>query len=355
MVGRHSGFPDRRLGHLPNRILVIQTAFLGDVVLTTPLFRELKRLFPAAELDCLVAPRGAEILEGLPELDRILVHNKRRRSFKDLPRILSAIKRNDYDLVISPHRSPRSAVIAWWSGAAGRVGYEESALPFLYTDRVHRPIGQHEAGRILALAGPVGGTGRRIKPHLALADEELLGAKELLGDRPTAAFAPGSAWPTKRWPAERYGELAARFAAGGYRAVLLGGPGDREVAAKAFDAGGATAVNLAGRTTVRQMAAIIACADVLVANDSAPVHVAAAFDVPTVALFGPTVPEMGFRPLSEWGLSLGAEGLECRPCSAHGGPECPEGHFACMLGVDVDSVWRAALGLLEEKTAARLN
>ena len=340
---------------MPDRILVIQTAFLGDVVLTTPLFRELKSLFPTAELDCLVAPRGAEILEGLPELSRIIVHNKRRRSLKDLKRILRVIKSNDYDLVISPHRSPRSAIIARWSGASGRVGYEENALPFLYTDRVRRPMDQHEAGRILALAGPVGGADGRIKPHLALTDEELLGAKELLGNRPTVAFAPGSAWPTKRWPAERFGELATSFTAEGYRVALLGSPGDRDVVGKAFDSSGATAVNLAGRTTVRQTAAIIAGADLLVANDSAPVHIAAAFDVPTVALFGPTVPEMGFRPLSEWGLSLGAEGLECRPCSAHGGAECPAGHFACMLGMDVDSVWRASFGLLEKKMAAGLN
>jgi heptosyltransferase-2 len=355
MPERRSRFPNQRHSRFPNRILVIQTAFLGDVVLTTPLFRELKRLFPTAELDCLVAPRGAEILEGLPELDRIIVHNKRQGSLKDLRRILRVIKRNDYDLVISPHRSPRSAIIVWWSGAPRRVGYEENALPFLYTDRVRRPMDRHEGARILALARPVGGTGGEIKPYLALTDEELLGAKELLGDRPTVAFAPGSAWPTKRWPAERYGELAASFTAEGYRAVLLGSPGDREVAGKASGASVGTAVNLAGRTTVRQMAAIIAGADLLVANDSAPVHMAAAFDVPTVALFGPTVPEMGFRPLSEWGLSLGAEGLECRPCSAHGGAECPVGHFACMLGMDVDSVWRASFGLLEEKMAAGLN
>lgn len=340
---------------MPERILVIQTAFLGDVVLTTPLFRELKRLFPAAELDCLVAPRGADILEGLPELNRIIVHNKRRGSLKDVRRVLGVVRRNGYELVISPHRSPRSAIIAWWSGAPKRVGYEENALPFLYTDLIRRPMETHEAARISALSQPVGGVKGNIKPHLALTDAELAAAKNLLGDRPTAAFAPGSAWPTKRWPAERFGELTARFAAEGYRAVLLGSPGDREVAEQAFDACGATAVNLAGRTTVREMAAVIACADILVANDSAPVHVAAAFDIPTVALFGPTVPEMGFRPLSERGLSLGAEGLECRPCGLHGGAECPEGHFACLLGMDVDSVWRASFGLLKEKMVADLS
>jgi heptosyltransferase-2 len=339
---------------VPDRILVIQTAFLGDTVLTTPLFRELKKIFPTAALDCLVAPRGAAILEGLPELGRILVHNKRRTSLNDLKRVLTEVRRNCYDLVISPHRSPRSAIIARWSGAPKRVGYEENALPFLYTDKIHRQMERHEAARIVALAKPVGGSNVSIKPHLALTGKELREAKGFLGNRPTVVLTPGSSWPTKRWPSERFGELAARFVGEGYRVVLLGSNADKDVAGKAFDASGWAAVNLVGRTTVRQMAAFIACADLLIANDSAPVHIAAAFDVPTVALFGPTVPEMGFRPLSEWGLSLGVEGLECRPCSTHGGTECPEDHFACMRGMDVESVYRSCFGLLEDKTTARL-
>jgi heptosyltransferase-2 len=337
---------------LADRILVIQTAFLGDVVLTTPLFRELKRLFPAADLDCLVSPRGADILKGLPELDGVLVHNKRRGSLKDIKRVLGDIRRRGYDLVISPHRSPRSAIIARWSGAPKRVGYEDNALAFFYTDRVRRRTESHEATRIIALAEPVGGSDGSIKPHLALTAEEARNAKESLGDRPTVAVAPGSPWATKRWPPERFGELAARFVGDGYRVIVLGANADKRVAGAVSDASGGIVVNLVGRTTVRQMAAFISCGELLVANDSAPVHIAAAFDVPTVALYGPTVPEMGFRPLSKWGLSLGAEGLECRPCSAHGGDKCPEGHFACMRGMDVESVYGACSGLLQEKATA---
>jgi heptosyltransferase-2 len=337
---------------LADRILVIQTAFLGDVVLTTALFRELKRLFPAANLDCLVAPRGADILKGLPELDGILVHDKRRVSLIDVKRVLGDVRRRGYGLVISPHRSPRSAVIARWSGAPKRVGYEDNALAFFYTDLVYRRAEIHEAARIIALAEPVGGSNGSIKPHLALTADEAWNAKESLGDRPTVAVAPGSPWATKRWPPERYGELAARFVGDGYRVIILGESADKKVAGAVSDASGGLAVNLAGRTTVRQMAAFIAGAELLVANDSAPVHIAAAFDVPTVALFGPTVPEMGFRPLSKWGLSLGAEGLDCRPCSAHGGDKCPEGHFACMRGMDVESVYGACSELLQKKAAA---
>jgi heptosyltransferase-2 len=338
---------------MPDRILVIQTAFLGDVVLTTPLFRELKRLYPTAELDCLVAPRGAEILEGLPELDRILVHYKKRGRLRDLWRILRKVRNEGYDLVISPHRSPRSSLIARYSGALMRIGYEENGLSFFYTDRVHRPTERHEAGRILALAEPVGGVDGPIKPYLALTTEEIVEAKKFLGGRPTVAIAPGSAWVTKRWPPDRFGELAVRLNGRGYRVVLLGSNADRETACEVFAASGGKAVNLTGRTTVRQMAAFVGCAELLVSNDSAPVHIAAAFDVPVVALFGPTVPEMGFRPLSGRSVSLGADGLGCRPCSAHGGVKCPEGHFACMLGMDVDSVWRAVLRVFDEIGAGR--
>lgn len=327
---------------MSGRILVIQTAYLGDLVLSTALFRALREKFSEAYIAVLAIPTTAAILENLPELDRILVHDKKNGGLKELRRILKAVRRERFDTVISPHRSTRSALIALYSGAKTRIGYKENELSFFYNRRVERPMHLHEAERILALIDPLGRCEANPRPHLKVTAEEMAYARGLMGETPYALVAPGSAWKTKRWPPQSFATIVARLEERGYRVALIGGPGDRgtaeEVAANVSD----TVANLTGKTTLREMAALIAGAALLVCNDSAPVHVASAFDTPTVAVFGPTTPEMGFAPLGKRSLAIGLPGLGCRPCGDHGGDVCPEGHFACMMQLRPETVLEAA-------------
>ncbi len=327
---------------MPRRILVIQTAFLGDLLLTTPLFRALRDKFPEAYIAALAIPTTAAILENLPELDRVLVHDKKSGGVKELIRILKAVRREKFDTVISPHRSTRSTLIALYSGARIRVGYKENELSFFYNRRIVRPMQLHEAERILALLQPLGGSEENPRPHLAVSPDEQAYVRELMGEAPYALVSPGSAWVTKRWPSEHFGEVVSRLEERGYRVAIIGGPGDREAAEETAEKVSAAVPNLAGKTTLRQMAALIAEAGLLVCNDSAPVHVASAFDTPTIAIFGPTTPEMGFAPLGKRSLAVGLPGLDCRPCSEHGGDSCPEGHFACMQQLSPETVLEAA-------------
>jgi len=154
------------------RILVIQTAFLGDVVLTTPLFRALKEKWPASFVAALVIPETAPALEGLATVDAIICYDKRRRGLRALPEVLAAVRRARFNIVLSPHRSVRSALLARATGAPARVGYRESAGRWLYTMTVRRPMGRHEAERILALAAPLGIIATAARPALAVAAEE---------------------------------------------------------------------------------------------------------------------------------------------------------------------------------------
>jgi heptosyltransferase-2 len=323
---------------MPSRILVIQTAFLGDLVLTTPLFRALRKKYPEAYIVVLVIPATAAILEGLPELDRVMVHDKRCGGFRELMRILQAVRREKFDTIISPHRSTRSTLISLYSGAKRRIGYKDNELSFFYNRRVNRPMQKHESERILALLGPLGGADESSVPHLALTDAEVEGARALIGDGHYVLIAPGTAWATKRWLPEYFAEIAVGLEQRGYRVALVGGSGDVETAKAVTRALPDSVANLAGRTTVPQLAALVAGASVLICNDSAPVHIASAFDTPTVAIFGATTPAMGFAPLGERSLAVGLPGLACRPCGDHGGDSCPEGHFACMKQLGPETV-----------------
>jgi len=323
------------------RVLVIQTAFLGDVVLTTPLFRALKGLWPDSHLAALVIPETAPVLEQLPALDEIIVHDKRAGGPGELGRVIKEVRARECDVVVSPHRSARSSLIAWTSGAPRRVGYRENALSFLYTERVPRPLERHEAGRILALAEAMGSRDADPGPTLALGDDEREAARAAAGARPYVVISPSSAWPTKRWTAEGFAAVGDYLAARGYGVVITGGPGEGDEAAATAEAMEAPAVNLAAKTTARELAALVAEAALVVSNDSAPVHVASAFDTPTVAVFGATVPAQGFAPLAGRSAAAEVPDLPCRPCGDHGGRKCPEKHFRCMVDLSPADVIRA--------------
>jgi heptosyltransferase-2 len=328
------------------RVLVIQTAFLGDVVLTTPMFRALKELWPASHLAALVIPETAPVLERLPDLDEIVTHDKRAGGPGELWGVITKVRAREFDVVVSPHRSARSSFIARASGAPRRVGYRQGALSFLFTERVSRPLERHEAERILALAEALGSRGADPKPTLALGDDEREAAREAAGAEPYAVMSPSSAWPTKRWTAEGFAAVGDYLSGRGYAVVITGGPGEEEGAAAVAAAMEAPAVNLAAKTTTRELAALVAEAALLVANDSAPVHVGSAFDTPTVAVFGATVPAQGFAPLANRSAVAEVGDLPCRPCGAHGGRKCPEKHFRCMLGLSPADVVRAVDAVL---------
>ncbi len=328
------------------RVLVIQTAFLGDVVLTTPLFRALKELWPASQLAALVIPETAPVLERLPYLDEILTHDKRAGGPGELGGIIRKVRARKFDVVVSPHRSARSAFIAWTSAAPRRVGYRESALPFLYTELVPRPLERHEAERILALAEAMGSRGADARPTLTLGEDERAAAREAAGGIPYAVISPSSVWPTKRWTAEGFAAVGDYLSGRGFGVVVTGAPGEEEDAAAVAAAMEAPAVNLAGETTPREAAALVAEAALLVANDSAPVHVASAFDTPTVAVFGATVPAQGFAPRASRSAVAEVADLPCRPCGAHGGHRCPEKHFRCMADLSPAEVVRAVEAVL---------
>lgn len=331
-------------------ILVIQTGFVGDMVLTTPLLRALRRAAPEAVITLLHAPRAEGIVRLSPRVDRLVRFDKRgnERSATATLRLARWLRGERYNLVISPHRSFRSGLLALATGAERRIGFVHYPSSLFYTDTV--PYSRWESTfvrRKLRLLEPLGVFDEDETPEIHFGDAEAEAARELLagaGARaPYAVLALGSAWATKRWPPERFAGLARGLAERGMASVLVGGEGDQEAGRAA--AAASPAADLTGRTNLETLAALLHGAALFVGNDSGTLHLARGARTPAVALFGPTSPEQ-FR-FDHLVAVIRARDF-CAPCSDHGSNECPRGNWICMPGIDEGRVADVANRLLEE-------
>lgn len=328
--------------------LVVQTSFLGDTVLTTPLIAELAKRGP---VDVVVTPASAPLLAGNPDIHHLFVYDKRGadagvRGFRRLARALRAPAAPSgvpEPAAYLAQRSVRSAALALAAGYTQRTGFEGSSGAPLYTRRIPYREDRHHAERLWRLAcddgltvTPAAGT---LRPRLFPGDAERRAVDALLradDGRPLVALAPGSVWATKRWP--YYAELARRLSPR-CRLALVGGAADRSEAASITQFSGAQGV-VDGTASLSLLASaeLIGRARLLVTNDSAPQHLASAVGTPTITLFGPTVDDFGFGPLAPHSIPLGLDTLACRPCHHHGPPRCPLGHWRCMRELGVDAV-----------------
>jgi len=314
--------------------LIIQTSFLGDTVLTTPL---IARLAERGAVDVLVTAASARLLANHPAIRETIVYDKRGRDrgvagFARLARLLRAKR---YDAAYLAQGSARSGALALAARVPRRVGFTTSAGRAFYTVKVPTPRGMHHAEKLFTLGSAGGGrpwSRADLQPRLYPGDEERRAVDELLGDPPAlplVALAPGSVWATKRWP--HYPALASALA-GRARLLVIGGHDDAPLAREIIAAaGGEGAVDATGRLTLLASAEAIGRARVIVSNDSAPLHLASAMGTPTVAVFGPTVPAFGFGPLAVGSAIVEDDMLACRPCDRHGPQRCPLGHWKCML------------------------
>jgi heptosyltransferase-2 len=315
--------------------LVIQTSFLGDVILTTPLIAELARRSP---VDVLATPGGASALANNPHIRTVIPYDKRGTygSALGLWQTVKEIRgRRPYEAAYLAQGSFRSGLLAMMTGAKERIGFASSTGRALYTKQVPYRPDWHHSQRLWSLAMSRGSdppSHDQIRPRLYPSDEERHRVDMLLResgstDAPFVALAPGSAWGTKRWP--YYAELAKRLTED-FRIAVIGSRADSAIAAEIIDAAPAgSAINGVGLPLLAS-AELIGRAQAIVTNDSAPQHLASAMGTPTLTIFGPTVPEFGFGPIAQRHIVAGHESLTCRPCDRHGPQSCPLGHWRCM-------------------------
>ncbi len=329
---------------VPDPVLIVQTAFLGDVILTLPVAQVLRRNEPDLRIDMMVVPRTAGAITGHPDLRRTLVYDKRGADsgVGGFLRIVREVKRGGYGCAIIPHRSLRSALLARAAGIPVRVGFDASAGRMLFTRTVSYEKDIHEIDRNLRLLEGIGlGRSARVAPLIAPGEASKTAVAGFLSGsggargRRIVAIAPGTLWNTKRWPGERYAAVADGLVKLGYLVVLIGGPEDLALCGSIAGGavGGAGILNACGRFDVRGSAELIRQSVLLICNDSAPLHLATAVGTPVLAIFGATIPGFGFGPIGVRDTVMETGGLSCRPCSIHGGDRCPIGTFECMLRI----------------------
>jgi heptosyltransferase-2 len=333
-----------------DRILIVQTAFLGDVVLTLPLVQVVRQFFAFSKIDVVVVPRAADLVRTHPDIHQVIEYDKRGadRGLSGFLKLLRRIRSEKYGLALVPHRSLRSAFLVTFAGIPLRIGFDRSTGRWLFSKTVRYRQDLHEIERNISLLEAIGirHHARELPKLFPTARDvqrvdRLLFDLELLNPQQLVAIAPGTIWNTKRWLKERYAELAARLADERYEVILIGGEEDKALCREIKALSGSSRVyTTAGALSTLQSAELLRRCKLLITNDSAPMHFAVAVGTPVVAIFGATVPEFGFAPYGKHDTVVETLGLSCRPCSIHGGRECPIKTFECMNAITVERVYR---------------
>jgi heptosyltransferase-2 len=318
------------------RILLIQTAFLGDVILATPVIAELKRLFPTAQIDVLVKKGNEGLLQNNPHLTAVYTFEKNKGKFSEIIRLIKLFKKSHYDLAINLHRFGSSGLLTIFSGAKERIGFSKNPFSFGYSKKFDHKIGDgtHEVERNLALIKEYGAVSIR-RPELFPGQNHFDKIEKYCQEK-FYCMAPASVWFTKQLPIEKWIELISLKANEGI-IYLIGAPQDRMLCDSIIkQVKDKNVINLCGELNLLESAALISKSKRSFVNDSGPLHIASAMNAPVTAFFCSTIPDFGFGPLSEDATILQTkENLSCRPCGLHGHKECPEGHFKCGFGIEI--------------------
>ena len=325
------------------RILVIQTAFIGDAILATSLLETLHAGLPDARIDLLVRKGNESLFTDHPFLGEVLIWDKKGGKYRNLMKLLRHIRRQAYDYVINLQRYGATGFLTAFSGAGETIGFDKNPLSFLFTHRYPHEFadGIHEIDRNYRLLETVTEAPLR-KPRIYPGRHDFTSISSLQS-RPYYCIAPTSVWFTKQLPPEQWAKLI-RLLPQGHTIYLLGAAGDSETAESLRQASNPErVVNLCGKLSLLGSAALMKGAVMNYVNDSAPMHLCSAMDAPVCAVYCSTVPEFGYGPLSSDSfIAQVSHPLACRPCGIHGFRACPKGHFACAMEIDMAGIARLA-------------
>lgn len=318
------------------KMLIIQTASIGDVILTTPLVESLAASFPLAKIDFLLKKGLESLLENHPLIRKTWVWDKNNSKGRNLLQLVMKIRKEKYDAVINVQRFFSSGLITAFSGAPIRSGFDKNPLSFRFTHKTRHLIGQkgiHEIDRNLSLLNGIAPTFiRKVRLYPTESDYKEVSAYK---GAPYVCIAPASLWFTKQYPQGKWIEFINSVGEN-IRIYLLGSKADRGLCENiSASVGRKDVYNLAGELTFLQSAALMKDAKMNFVNDSAPLHLASAVNAPVTAIFCSTVTDFGFGPLSDDAAVVETPlDLACRPCGLHGYRKCPEKHFKCAVTIE---------------------
>lgn len=354
--------------------LVIQTAFLGDLLLAIPLLVWVKKVDPSRPLGLVCRQGLGNTLKKLGIVDEVFEVSKgKSTSYREA---IQKIRQFQVNYLISAHTSFRTTLFCAQIKAQRKITFAQNWNFFAFHKRVAWPQGLPESLRLLSLLrsespelealfaklpkeesfyqkdpslklqGPPDWADPHLGwPGLFQSETETLLEKLNLEEKKWVALFPGSVWATKMWTPEGYQALGRKISSEGLKVVIMGGPDEKELGQEVADLIPG-AVNLCGLTSLFESLLLVRQAKLVVGNDSSSSHMAALTQTPAVAIFGPTVLRFGYRP---WGqeTSVVEHGtLPCRPCGPHGHRQCPLGHHKCMKEITADQVWAAVQNYL---------
>ena len=313
-----------------HRILVIQTAFIGDVVLATAMLENLHAAYPSAKLDILVRGGAQELFIDHPYIHTVHVWDKKKNKYQHLFQIIKTIRRIKYDVVINVQRYLATGIITVLSGAAKTIGFDKNPLGFLFSETVKHAFGAalHETSRNHALLASLT-TAPLAKPVLYPSAANFEAVQKWQGT-PYICMSPGSVWETKKMPAQNWIDLINAVPAN-FTIYLMGAPNEKDLC-EVIRSGSSRGdvFNIAGQLNLLEASALIKGARLNYVNDSAPMHLASATNAPVAAIYCSTIPAFGYGPLSDTQFIVETlEPLACKPCGLHGKKACPLGHFNC--------------------------
>lgn len=324
------------------KILVIQTAFIGDAILASGVLEKIHQHQPSAKIDLLVRKGNETLYKQHPFINQLFIWDKKEDKYRNLFRLLKAIRGKQYDLVINLQRFAASGFLTAFSGGKVTVGFKKNPLSFLFTKKIEHLYDRHEIERNHQLISWfTDNVAARPRLYPSKADfEKTIPYKTT----PFICIAPASVWFTKQFPKQKWVEFL-NIIPSPISVYLLGAPGDTalcENIIKSTQNPNLKFENLAGQLSLLQTTALMQDGVMNYTNDSAPLHLASSINAPVRAMFCSTVKEFGFGPLSDNSAIIETDlQLDCRPCGLHGHKTCPKGHFKCALSVDVGKMVEA--------------
>ncbi len=320
--------------------LVIQTAFIGDVILATALVEKLRKSYPSSSIDFLLRKGNETLLAGNPNIREVIIWDKKKGKIKNLLKLTSYVRTKKYDAVINAHRFASSGIITAFSDATVKVGFDKNPLSFLFTHRLKHDLESnlHETDRNQKLIEFITDPYPE-KPKLYPTEKDFQKIQPIKTSS-YICIAPTSVWFTKQLPTTQWISFLNALPSRVDKIFLLGAPADRTLCESIRQQSRNEHVeNLAGQLSFLESAALMKGALMNYVNDSAPMHIASSMNAPVAAVFCSTVPSFGFGPLSEKSFIIQtSEILDCRPCGLHGHKNCPREHFKCAYSISVPSM-----------------
>ena len=311
------------------KILIIQTAFIGDVILATPLIETLRLQFPNSKIDFLVKNGNQNLLINHPNLNIVLAFDKSKK-IKSLLALLKEIRKEKYDLVINLQRFFSSGLLTAFSGAKDKRGFKKNPLSFLFTKSFDHTVnnGLHEVERNSALIEDLCKKPfKSPKLYPSASDFDKISSFQ---SKSYYCIAPSSVWFTKQAPKSVWIKTIHSIKDKNAIIYLIGGSEDFNLCEEiSFEIKNIEVKNLAGKLSLMESAALIKGAIRTFVNDSGPLHLASAMNAPVTVYFCSTSPSFGFGPLSDDSEIIEVKNLSCKPCGLHGYKSCPKGHFEC--------------------------